>query len=344
MVRIYSKDFYDQNGNEGFNSQAIGTGPFKFVSWKRNDRLVLEANEDWYFGSPKIKNLVFRIIPEMGARVAELQAGGVDIISAVPPFMTARLDKGKDSHSVSVPSLRAMFMIIDTTSVPELKDKRLRQALNYAVDKQGIIKGLLNGMGIPLGTQVPIPVGDIFQSIKPYPYNPEKARALLKEAGYHEGLSLDLYSPNGRYAMDKEIVLAVAEQLSNVGIKANVHIMETNSYMTGLVRHSFKGIYYIGMNAGDWDVSYPLGLLQPQFVLAFHHIEAIQEMIKNTKVIFDKTRRFEEGYKVLNIIHDEAPYIFLHNEVLIYGLSNKVSGFEALPNGKMHLWNASIVK
>jgi peptide/nickel transport system substrate-binding protein len=158
--RVISKKFFDENGSEGLQKQAIGTGPFKFVSWKRNDSLALEANTGWYMPSPKVKTLTFRMIPEMGARVAELQAGGAQIITAVPPFIVSQLKKSGDTDVQSVPSLRAFYMILDTTKVAPLKDKRVRQALNYAVDKEAIIKAVLVGMGTPLGTPTDLTASD----------------------------------------------------------------------------------------------------------------------------------------------------------------------------------------
>lgn len=216
-VRIYSKKFFDKNGIEGLRNNAIGTGAFKFVSWKRDDQFIIEANDEWYLGKPKVKTIIFRFLPEMASRVAELQTGNVHIIPGLPPFMVTELKKVKGIDVQTELAVRAMFMDIDTIKVPELKDKRVRQALNYAVDKELIIKGVLSGMAQPLGTHVPVIIPGADPSIKPYPYDPEKARALLKEAGYPNGFSLDLFSSSGNHPMDKEVTLAVADQLSKSG-------------------------------------------------------------------------------------------------------------------------------
>ena len=344
FVNVISKKFYDENGSEGLKNQAIGTGPFKFVSWRRNDRLVLEANNEWYASPPKVKTLMFRIIPEMGARVAELQAGGVHIIFDVPPFMVSQLKKGEDTDVLSVPSLRTIYMIIDTLKIPQLKDRRVRQALNFGVDKEAIVKGILNGMGTPLGTHVPLLVGGADPSIKPYPYDPQKAKDLLKEAGYPNGFSLNLYSPNGRYLMDKEVTLAVADQLSKVGIKTNVQVMESNTYLKELSAHNLEGIYLIGIACRTYDVNYSLNQLNPNFVLCYYQDKELEEMVNKTKATMDSTKRYNSAYKIQKIVHDEAIFLPLYNEMGIYGVSKKVKGFEAPVDEMMQLWNVSVTE
>jgi peptide/nickel transport system substrate-binding protein len=341
-IRIFSKDFFDKSGREGLQRQAIGTGPFRFVSWQRKDRLVLEANADWYIAPPRIKGLVFRIIPETGARVAELQAGGVHIISNVPPFIVDQLNKPKETDVQVLPSLRVMYMILDTLSAPELKDKRVRQALNYAVDKEAIISGILRGMATPVGTHIPIRVPGVDQSIKPYPYNPEKAKSLLKEAGYPDGFALNLYSPTGRYSMDKEVTLSVADQLLKVGIKPNVNIMETSVYFSSLMNRTLKGIYFIGTTCGELDVNFSLALLSQGFVLNRYKDEALEDMVKKVGQIMKSDNRFEMARLIQKTIHDDAVFLYLYNEMLAYGFSTKVQGFEGRSDEMMDLWNVSI--
>jgi peptide/nickel transport system substrate-binding protein len=342
-VRIFSKKFYDENGSEGLQRQVIGTGPFKFVSWQRNDRVTMEANTDWYLDPPKIKTAIFRIIPEMGARVAEWQAGGVDIIEGIPPFMVPQLKKVQNAEIQSVLGVRAMYMLLDTIKSPELKDRRVRQALNYAVDKEAIIKGVLNGTGTPLGTHVPLRVAGADTSIKPYPYDPEKAKALLKEAGYPNGFSIKLYSPNARYPMDKEVTLAVADQLSKVGIKTDVQIMESNLYLKELAGHNFGGgIYLIGMASAEWDVDYALNQLPSNFVLCYYPDKAVDEMVSKTRTLMDPNKRFESASRIQKFVHEEALYLFLYNEVRNYGISKRVKGFEAPGDELMTLWRLSV--
>jgi peptide/nickel transport system substrate-binding protein len=344
-MRIASKKLYDELGSEGFGKTAVGTGPYKFVEWKRKDRLILEANPQSYQVSPKVKTLVFRVIPEMGARVAELQAGGVDIMIDVPPFMVPQLTKTDAIRVHSVPSLRAFYLLLDTTKVEALKDKRVRQALNYAVDKNAIIQGMLNGMGEVLTSHVPVVVNGVDPSIKPYPYDPEKAKTLLKEAGYAQGLTLNLYTPQGRYPMDKEVTLAVADQLTKVGIQAKLNVLETGAYFRGLTGHTLEGgLYYLGMASSEWDVNHALNNLDSAFVLCFYPNEDINTMVREAKVTMDTKKRYEMASKIQKIVHEDAPYLFLFDSTVSFAVSNKVQGFVARADEYMDLWEVSLRK
>ncbi len=343
FVGIVSKETFEENEKQGVRHHAVGTGPFQFVSWEPNDRLTLTAVSDWYLPPPKVEALVFRIIPEMGTRVAELQTGGVDIITDVPPFMVATLEDNDEIDVQSVESLRAMHIIMDTTNVAALRDKRVRQALNYAVDKEAIVEGVLGGMGTPLGTHVPLRIAERSGPLlEPYPYDLAKARALLREAGYSNGFPLNLYTPNGRYPMDRQVILAVADQLSKAGIDTKVHVMESGTYISKLIAREFEGIYLIGMASRDWDISHSLNELDPSSLLCFSPDQALWETVKRTKATMDTGKRSEAAYEIRKIVHEDAIYLFLYNVRGIYAVSENVVGFVAPSDEMMDLWNVSV--
>ena len=345
FVGIVSKQTFEENEKQGVRHHGVGTGPFELASWEPNDRLTLTAFSDWYLPPPRVKTLVFRIIPEMGTRVAELQTGGVDIITDVPPFMVATLEADDEIGVQSVESLRAMHIIMDSTKVAALRDKRVRQALNYAVDKEAIVEGVLGGMGTPLGTHVPLRIAERSGPlIEPYPYDLQKARALLKEAGYPNGFPLNLYTPNGRYPMDRQVTLAVADQLSKAGIDTKVHVMESGTYISKLIGRDFEGIYLIGMASRDWDISHSLNELDPSSLLCFHPDQALWEMVKKTKATMDTRKRSDAAYEIGNIVHDDAIYLFLYNVKGIYAVSRKVVGFRAPSDEMMDLWTVSVTQ
>lgn len=343
-VHVVSKKFADEKGPETMRRHAMGTGPFRFVSWKRKDRLTLEANPGWYIAAPKVKTLIFRPIPETAARIAELQAGGVHIATYVPPFMVNQLKQGKDTDAQTVLSMRALFMVMNTLDVPELKDRRVRRALNYAVDKQAIINGLLNGQGVPLGTPAPMHVPGMDRSIKPYPHDPQKAKALLKEAGYPNGFPLNLYSPSGRYPMDKEVVQAVADQLSKFGIKPKVHVIETGTYFKRFMQHALKGICLVGDGYRMQSTERMFAWIDPKTPACYYHNNTLKEMAYKARAIMDREERHALSRKIQNMIHDEAIHLFLYNQVNSTGVSKKVKGFKPRPDGYIDLWNVSITQ
>ena len=344
FVRVISKKWVEENGIEKLRKQAMGTGPFKFVSWQRKDKLVLEANTDHYQTVPKVKTLIFRPIPEMGARMAELQSGGVQIVTNVPPFMMKQLEKKPDLALQKVLSLRSMFMVLNTLKVDALKKQKVRLALNYAVDKEAIINGICSGLGKPEGLSAAPQVQGVDKKIKPYPYDPAKAKALLKEAGYPDGFQLNLFSPSGRYPMDKEVVQAVAEQLSKVGIKTKVHVMETQKYFKKFIAKELDGAFLIGHALMLWDQGLLVSFVNPKASYCHYHNAQIEKLIHKMRSIMDQKKRYEVAHKIQWMIHDEAPMIFLYNLENVYGVSKKVDGFKARADDHMDLWKVTLKK
>jgi peptide/nickel transport system substrate-binding protein len=235
-------------------------------------------------------------------------------------------------------------MIMDTINTEPLKDKRVRQAINYAVNKKAIIKGVLSGKGIPLGTHVPRRVNGANLTIQPYPYNPDKAKSLLKEAGYADGFSLNLNTPNGRYPMDREVTLAIADQLSKVGIKAKVNAMETGSYFKGLVNKTLTGLFFIGMGSGEWDISDSLNQLPSNFVLCYYPNNEMNERVARAKQTMDLEVRYKLASEIQQIVHEEAPYLFLYNGMAIFGVSGKIENFTPRSDDMMDLWEVSLLQ
>lgn len=340
--RVVSKRWVEENGVDTLRKHAMGTGPFKFVSWKKKDRLTLEANTDHYMSVPKVKTLIFRPLPETASRVAELQAGGVQIITNVPPFIIPQLEKDENTGIQNVLSNRSIFMTMNTLNVPELKDKRVRQALNYAVDKEAIIEGVLSGLGKPLGISAAQHCRGVDKTIKPYPYNPDKAKALLQEAGYPDGFQLNLYSPSGRYPMDKEVVQAVGDQLSRIGIKPSVHVMETQKYFKSFIQHTLDGIFIIGHGLVWWDQDPLVSFVNPKSSYCHYHNPEMEKLIQQMRSIMDEKARYEVAHQIQGMIHDEAVHLFLYNQENTFGMSKKIQGFQARADDHMDLWNVSL--
>jgi peptide/nickel transport system substrate-binding protein len=188
LWHMTDKEYFDQVGADGFASQPVGTGPFTFVEWVKDEQLVFEANPDYWGGAPKIETVIFRPIPETATRVAALEAGDVDIITDVPPDY---VDQVPDNIAVvSIPGTRAFFIGMNVTVKP-FDDVRVRQAMNYAVDVDTIIKSMLNGLARKLdGPVLPEAFGYVATPV--YNYDPDKAKALLAEAGYPDGFEMEL--------------------------------------------------------------------------------------------------------------------------------------------------------
>jgi peptide/nickel transport system substrate-binding protein len=235
-----------------------------------------------------------------------------------------------------------MYMGMDTLDTEVLKDVRVRRAINHAVDKNVIIQGVLKGLGKPQGLSGASLAKGYDDSIKPYPYDPEKARALLEEAGYPDGFQLDLHSPSHRYPMDKEVTQAVADQLSKIGIQCSVNVHETQKYFKSFVKHTMRGMMFLGQGYTGWDIHSLVMQVNPKAPFSYWHHPEMNKMIDVFSSTMDTQARFAVAFKMQHMMHDQAVNLFLYDLENAYGLSTKVNGFEARADDHMYLWNVSL--
>lgn len=330
-------------GEDGFVKKPIGTGPFQFVQWQKDDRLTLRANPSYWGGKPKVDRLVLRVIPEAGTRVAALLAGEVNIITAISPDDQPKIDSSKVAATYRVQSTRRIY-IQWNKDTKALQDVRVRQAINYAVDKAAIVKSLLGGNGYPMAAPVISFEFGANTDLTPYPFDPEKAKALLKQAGYGSGLSLTLDTPAGRYTKDKEVAQAVAGYLEKVGIKTNVQVKEWATYTADEQNRRLSPLSLWGWGAGglmDADLA-----LTPFFTKISSRPYSVQftdpkaeELIIAARTEMNSEKRAALYKEANRILHEQAGWLFLYNQADLYGVSKNVkwtprsdeaiSGFEA---------------
>jgi peptide/nickel transport system substrate-binding protein len=320
---IVPKSYYEGKTAEEVAEAPVGSGPFKFVEWVKDDHVTLEANKDYWGGAPGVDKVIIRVIPEESSRINELRAGNVDVIENIAIDQADLLDSDV-SHVFATEGLRKMnFQISQTSPQPALQDKRVRQALNYAVDKQTIIETLLKGFTSPLLSYVNPPNNN--PDLVPYTYDPDKARQLLADAGYPDGFDLVIQARPGRYGLDKEIVLAVADNLEDVGIKTDVQMMESGLFVDLLDAKEYAGLAYIGWAA-------LINTVVENLILSCGHIDngsaycnpefdALFEKISTT---VDPAVRQEYNMQLQEIAWEDAAWIFLWRLPVVYGLSNRL--------------------
>ena len=243
---------------EAFNSgeAAIGTGPYDLVEWNRGEELILEANEDYWGGAPEAKRVVMREIPNDGARVAALLAGDVDVVDNVPPLDVARLEGDGDIEIISGPASRTIFLQFNTVadefadgmlaakdgsalSENPLRDERVREAISLAVNQPLIVERVMEGRATVANQLVPEGFGGSVETLGEPPHDPDRARALLEEAGFADGFAMTLGCPNDRYINDAAICQAVGQMLAAIGIEATVDTMP-------------RAVYFDRMRGGDF--------------------------------------------------------------------------------------------
>lgn len=310
-----------EKGDDNFFKNPVGCGPYKFVEWRKDERVVLEAYDNYWQGKPVMRRVTFRPIPEAAARMAALSTGQVDVVTNVPPDQVKQLDQG-DTSVRKVTSAREVYGAVNTFVKP-FSDKRVRQAMQYAVDVDAIIKDVLLGFAQRLATQAkPADVG-FDPSIKPLPYDPEKAKALLKEAGYGDGLEITYNTPAGRFLKDKEVAEAVAGHLAKVGIKARVIAEDFTLFLQQYDAKKFQGLYQSSWGNSTFDLDYTLFPLLDSKGRGYYykHPEA-DKWIDQARTVFPRAEREKAYSEALKFLQDDAPWSFQYLQEDLYGVRN----------------------
>ncbi len=328
---IIPKKHVEKVGAQAFAESAPGgTGPYKFVEWKRDQYLKMERFEGHWRGQAPFKNLIIRVIPETSTQVAELKTGGVDIIRNLAPDLIPDLKAHSNTYVSTAPILRTHYVELDMRELPFNK-KEARQAANYAIDRQAIVEKLMGGLGKVVPTVInPLALG-YDPKVEGYSYDPKKAKELLKQAGFPNGTDITIHAGVSE-AFFRQIAEAVAEMLSEVGLRTNLKIWEPgpawNKFFQteGKATHGFYGTwgYYSTFDADA--ILHPLYHTEPGGWVGkwYTRVPGLDDLIDTGRSTLDKEKRLAAYTKVQNLIKDEAPSIFLFSQHDMLGVNKRV--------------------
>ncbi len=334
-IAILPPQYYAEVGTDGFRQHPVGTGAYVFQEWRRDERLVVEANPDYFLGTPAIERAVFRPIPETATRMAELQSGAVDLIVNVPPHQVRVLENAPDLAAATAPSARILFIVLTTIEEGPLQDVRVRQALNYAVDQQAIVDAILEGYGIPLAAPAPQASFGFYPDLEGYGYDPDRARELLADAGYPDGFEVVFEAPSGRYLMDREVGQAVNGFLEAVGIQTDFSILEWGVFVGKLYEKAGATMMLLGLGSSLMDVdSYLYGQLRTGQISSYYSDEELDALLDASRTEMDVEKRIELLYEIQRLSHEQAALIPLYQQVDIYGIRDRVA-FTARPDERL---------
>jgi dipeptide transport system substrate-binding protein len=345
FASILSKEYMDAMMKAGTPEQVdqvpVGTGPFIFVNYQKDAVIRYKANPDYFRGKQKIDNLVFAITPDATARMAKLQANECQIAPYPNPADIEKLKADPNLQVLEQEGLNVGYISMNVTKKP-FDDVRVRQAMNMAIDKDAIIKAVFQGAGTPAVNPIPPTIWSYNKDIKPYPYDPAKAKALLTEAGYGKGFTTDLwYMPVQRpYNPDaKKIAELVQADLAKLGITAELKSYEWGEYRKRLQagEHQMGQLGWTGDN-GDPD-NFLGVLLSCQSAreggqnLSKWCNKDFSDLIDEAKKTSDIAKRTELYEKAQVIFHDDAPWIPIAHSIVYMPMSKKVVGFKVHPLG-----------
>jgi len=327
-----------QKWGKDLTLHPVGTGPFKFVEWVKGDRVVLERNEGYWGGRPRLDRVTVKTVREDSSRVLMLESGDADLIVNIPPEDIPRLRKDPRFAVESIPTARALYVVINMKKKP-FDDLRVRQALNYAVNREAIVKSLFQGNAeaIP-GIVAPLQNG--FAKLPGYAYDPKKAKELLAQAGV-PALKVKLWSPKGRYVKDFELTQAVQQDLAAVGVDAALNTMEWGAYLTATKtapEQTDRELFLLGWSPSTGEAqwgTFPLLHSSQQAPKGdnrgFFASKALDDAIDKATTATSDQARLGALREAQQIIIKESPAIFLISPNMIVGASKKVHGVVNLP-------------
>jgi ABC-type transport system substrate-binding protein len=375
LAMMYAISIVSPTNAEKYKEDAFkhpcGTGPFKFVEWVKDDHVTLEANDNYWGGRPKLDRLIFKVIPEPSARLLALELGEIQGMEYPNPDDFIRIKNNPDLKLISEPGMSIGYMAINTgygyvdANENGIKDdneplektpgyfepltkKEVRQAINMAINKQTIIDNIYMGTAIVAKNGIPPFMLGYNDEIEDYPYDPERAKALLVEAGYPDGFEVTLHvMPLARpYMFDPpKIGEAIQSYLAAIGIKVNFYQVDWGTY----IQEVFGGkhqLCLLGIAADSGDTNdFMTFCYAPNSTAigtatnsAFYTNEEAQDLISKALQTYDEGERAQYYKKVQEIIHEDAPWVFLahSNQNLVFRAN--VHGFVLYPTSRMFFY------
>jgi peptide/nickel transport system substrate-binding protein len=322
-LSIIPKAYVEKVGDTAFNQQVIGSGPFKLKSWQRGVQTNLEANETYWRGKPFFKTVTFRAVPDPATRIADLRTGRADITRGLTPDDAVAMKNERALKVSPVATERVAYLFVNALYGPT-KDKRVRQAIAMAIDRDTLINALQQGYAKPVNVVLtPANVGYV-SDVKGWPFDPAKAKALIKEAGAEGATIQFLTSP----AYDRRLNEAVQQMLDDVGLKMTITVVDQPTYL----RRRLGTPEDAGsMSQGRWSCACQDadGVIFPLFrsgsVWSKFNNPEFDAEVDAARATLDEAKRMVHYRRAFEILRDEVPGIGLFQDEAIYLMKKELS-------------------
>ena len=311
----------------GFCTRPIGTGPYKFVEWIKDDRVVFEANQNYWGGAPRIRRLIFKPIPEGAVRVAALQAGDVDLAIEIPLDGWDRITQDSNLAGHSIRGMRIFRVTLASKWEGPLQNKKVRQALQFGIDVDSIIRTVLKGRARRLEGQ-PL-TNEYFgyqTDLKAYPYDPDRTKKTLAEAGFPNGFEVTFKYPHGRYAQDKEVSEVIAAQLLKVGVRTKQVVLEPGEFLTQLSALGLRDMFYSG-SLPPPDAHYFYTQFMCNFRYAYWCRQDFDALVERAASTADDKERNRLYREMAMLLQDDPTGVSLFAPFDLYGTQKNVAGW-----------------
>lgn len=338
-IYMVPKGYVSSRGQPFFAQNPVGTGPWRFVRWQKGSEVVLEARTGSWRGTPKVRRLVFRELPETATRISALISGEADIIQQVPPADISRIERAGNLRAASVPSARGMYLGMNAKLRP-WDDKRVRIALNYAVDKETLVRTILMGRAKVLNGQVVTPEYFGYDpTLKPYPFDLARARQLLAEAGV-TSLSATLDYPPGRYLLADDVVQYIISQLAQVGITVKTNPMDFATFVNRFTTGKLNELFFYGFAAPTLEADRILGFYETTNRYSYINNPDFDRLLNRARTTVNETQRDGLYHRASWLLRNDPPVVFLYQQPLITGMSVRVKGWNPAVDESIYLHKA----
>lgn len=324
-LSIVPKNYVTEVGNEAFNNEPVGSGAYKFESWSKGTSIKLSANEEYWNGKPNIAAVEFRFVANTASRVADLQSGKAHIITGITADDVPTIEGDSKLQVLSTPTERIGFIAFNMIDDTHTKNPLVNKAIAYAINYESLIDNLLNGYGTPV-TQVLTPLSFGYDnSLKGYSYDPEKAKELLAEAGYPDGVTLELATSQN---FDQRVVQALQGDLAKVGITVNINLNDHPTFLQKVQDPERKwgslryGIWSCGCMDADGTI-FPL--FRTGTIWSAYTNPEFDALVDEARATTDSARRQALYSDALKILEEDVPGIGLYQVHALYGAVKELS-------------------
>ncbi len=340
---------------DGFNRKPVGTGPYRLKEWIAGQKLVLEANERYFEGRPNIGQYLYRIIPDSSTMFQELLSGGVDMMGLNPLQYLRKSETRRireNYRKFRYPANAFTYMGYNLKS-PLFADKKVRQALAYAIDRQSIIDGVLMGIGQPCTGPFSYVSWAYNPKVKPYPYDPDRAKRMLEEAGWKDvngdgilkkdgrpfHFTILTNQGNGERIHASEII---QQNFKKVGIDAKIRVMEWQAFLEQIDKHSFDAIilgWSMNRDPDLYDIWHSSKTGKGEYNFIGYNNPEVDRLLVQGRRVFSVEERKKIYYRIHEILADEQPYAFLYVPDATPIVHKRFKGIEPAPLGIMYNFN-----
>ncbi|SOC00171.1 peptide/nickel transport system substrate-binding protein/oligopeptide transport system substrate-binding protein [Ureibacillus xyleni] len=344
---IASPTAFEAAGDK-FGDNPVGTGPFVFVEWKRNDSITVKKNDNyWQAGLPKLDTIIFRAIPDNSARLNALVTGEIDLADGINPSDAGTIEGNADLQLIERPSMNVGYLGLTSTRKP-FDNKLVRQAVNYAIDKQAIVDAFFEGRAEVAVNPMPSSIFGYNDEITGYEYNPEKAKELLAEAGY-DGKEIELWAmpvPRPYMPDGQKVAEAIQKNLADVGIPSKIVTFEWATYLEK-AKNGEADAFLLGWTGDNGDAdNFLYALLDKDNIgsnnYSYYSNDAVHDLLITAQSDLDEEKR-EQLYKEAQVlIHEDAPWVPLVHSIPLLAAKKGVTDYVPHQTGSESLINVSI--